>query len=154
MGETSFEGSLPIPYGPKKEPHQPVACTPALPPWSKTLPSYPMPPGTSRCSSNGTLGPCPILPQLALGAVCAGLQHFSKLSVICDVTRSLALALPLLTQTPSPLQGVGKETPLSGWCKSRLAPESEALLTHPCPTPPVRMLGCHTCSSIRQAAFS
>lgn len=114
MGETSFEGSLPIPYGPKKKPHQPVACTPALPPWNKTLPSYPMPTGTSRCSSNGTLGPCPVLPQLALDAVWAGLQHFSKLSVICDVNRSLALALPLLTQTPSLLHGVGKETPLSG----------------------------------------
>ena len=147
MGKISFEGSLPIPYGPKKEAHQPVACTPALPPWSKTLPSYPVPTDTPRCSSDGTLGPCPVLTQLELGALCAGLpQHFSKLSVTCGVTRSLTLALPLLMQTPSPGHRVGKEIPLSSWGKSRLAPGSGVLLTHPCPIPPVRMLGCHTCS--------
>ena len=147
MGKTSFEGSLPIHYGPKKETHQPVACTPALPPWSKTLPSYPVPTDTSRCNSDGTLGPCPILTQMELGALCAGLpQHFSKLSVTCDMTRSLALVFPLLMQTPSPRHRVGKETPLSSWCKSRLAPESGVLLTHLCPIPPVRMLGRHTCS--------
>lgn len=95
MGKTSSEGSLPLSYGSKQEPHQPVASTPALPPWSETLPSYPVPTDTSRCSSDGTLGPRPVLPQLESGAVCAGLpRHFSKLSVICDVTRSLALALP------------------------------------------------------------
>ena len=56
-----------------------------------------------------------MLPQMELGALCAGLpQHFSKLSVICDVTRSLALALPLVMQTPGPVHREGKEIPLSG----------------------------------------
>ena len=63
-----------------------------------------------------------MLPQMELGALCAGLpQHFSKLSVICDVTRSLALALPLLIQIPGPVHRGGKEIPLSGWCKSRVS---------------------------------
>lgn len=56
-----------------------------------------------------------MLPQMELGALFAGLpQHFSKLSVICDVTRSLALALPLVMQTPGPVHREGKEIPLSG----------------------------------------
>ena len=134
----------------RKNPHhQPPACRPAPLPWSKILPSHPCPTPTnpSRCSSDGTLGPCPVLTQLELGALCAGLpQHFSKLSVTCGVTRSLTLALPRLMQTPSPGHRVGKEIPLSSWGKSRLAPGSGVLLTHPCPIPPVRMLGCHTCS--------
>lgn len=51
----------------RKNPHhQPPACRPAPPPWSKILPSHPCqtPINPSRCSSDGPLEPCPILPQM------------------------------------------------------------------------------------------
>ena len=70
-----------------------------------------------------------MLPQMELGALCAGLpQHFSKLSVIGDVTRSLALALSLLMPPLAMCTEEARRSHSRAGASPGLAPESGSLV--------------------------
>ena len=71
-----------------------------------------------------------MLPHMELGALCAGLpQHFSKLSVICDVTRSLALALSLLMPPLAVCTEEARRYHSRAGASPGLAPESGSLVS-------------------------